>query len=101
MSGYIGFQTLTLALERGYRVRAVVRKLPHIEDLKRSPIIAASLQQERLEIVLLPDFYTTDAFFKCLNGITVIIHLASPMALDVGRPSVPKDSPVGTNHMFP
>ncbi|CAG8007129.1 unnamed protein product [Penicillium salamii] len=82
VSGYIGFQTLTLALERGYHVRAIVRKSLDIENLKRSPLIATSLQEERLEIITVPDFFKKDAFFECLNGIHVIIHLASPLALE-------------------
>ncbi|CAI7591667.1 unnamed protein product [Penicillium bialowiezense] len=82
VSGYIGFQTLTLALQRGYHVRAIIRKSSDIDDLNKSPVISASLQQARLEIVVIPDFFKKDALFECMDGINIIIHLASPMALE-------------------
>ncbi|KAJ6031016.1 NAD-dependent epimerase/dehydratase [Penicillium herquei] len=82
VSGYIGFQTLTLALERDYHVRAIVRKSSDIEFLKRSPAIATSLEKKQLEIAIVPDFLNKDAFFESLNGINVIIHLASPLAIE-------------------
>ncbi|KAJ5691538.1 NAD-dependent epimerase/dehydratase [Penicillium malachiteum] len=82
VSGYIGFKTLTLALERGYHVRAIVRKSSDIEDLKRSPAIASSLEREQLEIFIVPEFLKKDAFLECLDGIEVIIHIASPLAIE-------------------
>ncbi|PWY86401.1 NAD(P)-binding protein [Aspergillus sclerotioniger CBS 115572] len=78
-TGYIGFQTLVLALQRGYSVRAVVRKEASIAELSRAPIIANSLDQGQLEIVVIPDFLKKDAFIGHLDGITSIIHLASPL----------------------
>lgn len=84
VTGYIGFKTLTIALERGYRVRAVVRSERNINELKdKSTIIAQSLDQEQLEFVVIPHFLEPDAIFKSLEGITAIIHLASPLALEV------------------
>lgn len=84
MTGYIGFKTLTIALTRGYRVRAVVRTERNIKELKeKSTIIVQSLDQEQLEFVVIPQFLETDAIFNSLEEITVIIHLASPLAIEV------------------
>ncbi|KAJ5273168.1 NAD(P)-binding protein [Penicillium angulare] len=80
VTGYIGYQTLILALQRGYRVRAAIRRQSSIIDLKRNPTIASSLEQGKLDIVIISDFLKEDAFFQHLNGITVIVHLASPLA---------------------
>ncbi|KAJ5519374.1 NAD-dependent epimerase/dehydratase [Penicillium expansum] len=83
VTGYIGFKTLTIALERGYHVRAVVRSERNINELKeKSAIIAESIDQEQLEFVVIPNFLESDAIFKSLEGITVIIHLASPLAIE-------------------
>ncbi|KAJ5822549.1 NAD-dependent epimerase/dehydratase [Penicillium robsamsonii] len=83
VTGYIGFKTLTIALERGYRVRAVVRNERNINELKnKSTRIAQSLDQEQLQFVVIPNFLESDAIFKVLGGITVIIHLASPLAIE-------------------
>ncbi|KAJ5505036.1 hypothetical protein N7463_007910 [Penicillium fimorum] len=83
VTGYIGFKTLTIALERGYRVRAVVRNERNINELKnKSTRIAQSLDQEQLQFVIIPNFLELDAIFKVLGGITVIIHLASPLAIE-------------------
>ncbi|KAJ5744907.1 NAD(P)-binding protein [Penicillium manginii] len=80
VTGYIGYQTLVLALRRGYRVRAVIRKQTSLIDLKRNPIVADGLNQGRLDVVVLPDFLENDAFLRHLQGITTIIHLASPLS---------------------
>ncbi|OQE34778.1 hypothetical protein PENCOP_c015G01553 [Penicillium coprophilum] len=83
VTGYIGFKTLIFALERAYRVRAVVRSERDINDLKhKSTRIARSLDQEQLQFVVIPNFLESDAIFKVLEGITVIIHLASPLAIE-------------------
>lgn len=83
VTGYIGYQTLVLALRRGYRVRAVIRKQTSLIDLKRNPIVADGLNQGRLDVVVLPDFLENDAFLRHLQGITTIIHLASPLSFSV------------------
>lgn len=83
VTGYIGYQTLILALKKGYRVRAVIRKQSSITDLKRNPIVAASLDQGRLDIVVISDFLKQDAFLQYLNGITAIVHIASPLGFSV------------------
>lgn len=50
---------------------------------EKSTIIAESIDQEQLEFVVIPNFLESDAIFKSLEGITVIIHLASPLAIEV------------------
>ncbi|KAL2814885.1 hypothetical protein BDW59DRAFT_166970 [Aspergillus cavernicola] len=85
VTGYIGFKTLLIALERGYQVRALVRKDNHATDLQnKSAAIAASAKSDQLEFAVVPDFIKPDAVFNILSGITVIIHLASPLAVQVG-----------------
>ncbi|KAI1878373.1 uncharacterized protein JN550_000555 [Neoarthrinium moseri] len=81
VTGYIGFRTLLDALGRGYRVRSVVRQDRNIEELKsKRPEIAGSHKQGQLDFAVIPDFYDGAAWDKALDGITAIIHLASPLA---------------------
>ncbi|KAJ5526378.1 NAD-dependent epimerase/dehydratase [Penicillium frequentans] len=57
VTGYIGFQTLTAAIERKYRVRAVVRKEQDVLELQRKiPAITSALAQDQLELALVPNF---------------------------------------------
>jgi uncharacterized protein YbjT (DUF2867 family) len=81
VTGYIGYQTLNHALKRGYRVRAVVRRQSSIEELKRNPIIADRLTQEKLDFVVISDFLKQDVFLEFLDGVTAIVHIASPLAI--------------------
>ncbi|RDW65843.1 uncharacterized protein DSM5745_09582 [Aspergillus mulundensis] len=83
VSGYIGFKTLLIALGRGYTVRALVRKESHVLDLQnKSPtVIAPALKSSQLEFAVVPDFLAPDAIFNVLHGITAVIHLASPLAV--------------------
>lgn len=84
MTGYIGFKTLTTAIEEKYRIRAVIRKEQDILELQRkSPAITSAVARGQLEFALVPDLLSKDAVFNVLDGITVVIHLASPLAIEV------------------
>lgn len=68
----------------GKSVRAVVRKQQDILELQRkSPAITSALTQGQLEIALVPDLLSNDAVFNVLSGVTVVIHLVSPLARKV------------------
>ncbi|KAL4936721.1 hypothetical protein BDV06DRAFT_233068 [Aspergillus oleicola] len=96
VTGYIGFKTLLIALERGYTIRALVREEAHITDLQnKSAAIGAAVKAGRLEFIVVPDFLEQDAVLNALQGITGVIHLASPLAVqtenynaDIIKPAV-------------
>ncbi|KAL4791909.1 NAD(P)-binding protein [Aspergillus venezuelensis] len=95
VTGYIGFKTLLIALERGYTIRALVRKEEHPNLTSKSTSIAKASKTAKLELTVVPDFLEQDAVFNALQGITGIIHLASPLAVqtekyeeDIIRPAV-------------
>ncbi|KAL4881920.1 NAD(P)-binding protein [Aspergillus karnatakaensis] len=86
VSGYIGFKTLLIALERGYTVRALVRKETHVTEIqKKSAAISNASKSGKLEFAVVPDFLAKDAVYNVLHGITVIIHLASPLAIQTDK----------------
>lgn len=81
VTGYIGFQTLIIALERGYSVRGVVRSQGNIVNLRtKSPLIAKRQAEGTLEFAIVPNFLSEGAFAAQLDGVTAIVHLASPLA---------------------
>ena|ERR1700753_2721329 len=83
VSGYIGFKTLVLALERGFKVRAVIRKAGQGKKLESHGRVAPHARN--VQWVLIPDLSKTDSFDPHLEGgVTGIIHVASPLANEVG-----------------
>jgi hypothetical protein len=66
-------------------VRGVVRGESNISDLKKkSTVIADAHDTKQLEFAIVPDFLDSGAIGDALHGITTIVHLASPLAVQVG-----------------
>ncbi|KAL7818343.1 NAD(P)-binding protein [Trichoderma gracile] len=81
VTGFIGFKTLLVALERGYAVRAVVRNDQHISELAaKSQLISEAYKRGTLDFATIPDFLAYGKWPGVLEGITSIIHIASPLA---------------------
>ncbi|KAK8016000.1 3-beta hydroxysteroid dehydrogenase/isomerase [Apiospora marii] len=81
ITGYIGFQTLTIALERGYNVRGVVRSESSIASLRsKSDLISRSEADGTLDFAIIPYFLQKDMITSTLNDIRTIVHIASPLA---------------------
>jgi hypothetical protein len=57
------------------------RNIPKLE--KSSSLVAQSHEQGILEFSVVPDFLEPNAIRNVLNGITSIVHLASPLAAEV------------------
>ncbi|KAL3490105.1 NAD(P)-binding protein [Aspergillus germanicus] len=86
VSGYVGFKTLLISLSRGYAIRALVRKDSHVTDLQNhSAAVAAALKSGQLEVAIVPDFLDQETIYTALQGITVIIHIASPLAVQTEK----------------
>lgn len=81
VSGYIGFKTMYMALAQGYQVRAIVRKAEQIDKLKNHPKVTNAAN---LSFVVVPDLVAKDAFAGVFDGAKAILHLASPLAKEVG-----------------
>ncbi|KAM0817383.1 hypothetical protein AB5N19_03188 [Seiridium cardinale] len=83
ITGYIGFKTLLLALERGYRVRGIIRSDRNISELQsKSSFIGHCYAQGQLDLTVIPDFFDIGIWIKALDGISSILHLASPLAIE-------------------
>lgn len=77
VSGFLGFRILAFALEAGYRVRGVVRRQAQIDTIKAAP--SAQPYLDNLEFVVIPDLLKEGAFDEALEGVTYILHCASPI----------------------
>ncbi|KAE9372728.1 putative 3-beta hydroxysteroid dehydrogenase/isomerase [Stipitochalara longipes BDJ] len=78
VSGYIGFKTLILALEAGFKVRAVIRKSEQAKKLESHKRVAPFINN--LQFCIIPDLSDTESFDPHLQGVTGLLHLASPLA---------------------
>lgn len=78
-SGHVGFKTLIVALEHGYRVRAVVRSDEKAKLILATPSIKRLNPGDRLTFSIVPDFLAPSAFTSALEGVDYAIHLASPI----------------------
>lgn len=66
-------------------MKGIVRKESNIEHLRgQNQHIAKSLADGQLEFGVVPDLTDKEVFEKALQGITAVIHLASPLANAVG-----------------
>lgn len=83
-TGFIGAATALAALKAGYRLRISVRKDAQITKLKG----VFSDFEEKIEFVIVPDFTAEGAFSKVLDGVTYILHLASPLARSTDKNDV-------------
>ena len=78
-TGFVGFKTLVLLLEAGYRVRVAIRS-----EIKKAEILAAKSignLHPRADIswVVVPDLAIEGAYHEAVRGVTYVVHLASPM----------------------
>ncbi|KAK4929018.1 hypothetical protein LTR49_004215 [Elasticomyces elasticus] len=81
VSGYVGFKTLILALEAGFTVRAVIRKAEQASKLQAYARVAPHM--DNLQWVVIADLSDTHSFIPHLVDVTGILHIASPVAIEV------------------
>jgi len=77
-SGHLGFRTLVLALETGYRVVATIRKEEQAKKLSSKPSVLP--YQDKLTFAVVKDITAPGAFEEAMQGVTYVIHIASPIA---------------------
>jgi nucleoside-diphosphate-sugar epimerase len=85
-----------LTLEAGYRVRGVVRKQDQISDIKNA--LPNQALSKFAEFVVLTDLTTLHAFDDVMNGVSYVIHVASPMVRLVSLSKLIPESEFGHAH---
>ncbi|KAK5331692.1 hypothetical protein LTR93_000697 [Exophiala xenobiotica] len=81
-SGHIGFRTVAIALESGYRVRLALRSEERFEAIRSAlaahyPRLEASLVPGQLSFVIVSDMTAPGAYDDAVNGVSGVIHIAS------------------------
>jgi nucleoside-diphosphate-sugar epimerase len=77
-SGHLGFRVLVLALEAGYRVVSTIRKQDQAKNISEKPSVRP--HRDRLNFAVVKDIAAPKAFDKAMEGVTHVIHVASPIA---------------------
>jgi uncharacterized protein YbjT (DUF2867 family) len=77
-SGHLGFRVLVLALEAGYRVVSTIRKEDQAKKISGKPSVRP--HHNRLTFAVVKDIAALKAFDKAIEGVTHVIHVASPIA---------------------
>jgi len=75
-TGFIGATTALHTLQAGYRVRLSVRQESQVTKLKS----IYAQYADKIEFVITSDITKDDAFAGALDGVSHIIHCASPLA---------------------
>ncbi|KAF2020251.1 NAD dependent epimerase/dehydratase [Aaosphaeria arxii CBS 175.79] len=74
-TGFIGTHVLQKTLEAGYKVRLSLRKESQISDIK----VLFSKYTSQIDYAIIPDLAKPGAFDTALQGVTHVLHIASPM----------------------
>lgn len=78
-TGHLGYRTVVLALEAGYKVRAAVRSQAKVEMILTSQSIKALAPSSKLDFIIVPDIVADDAYDNAVKDVQAILHIASPL----------------------
>jgi uncharacterized protein YbjT (DUF2867 family) len=76
-TGFVGFAVLREVLRGGYLVRISVRRPSQVEEIKSHHLISPF--SSKISFVVVPDITASGAFDSALEGVTYILHIASPL----------------------
>lgn len=85
-TGHLGFRTLVLLLQDGYRARVAHRRPEQVQLIKQ----VASIQPfvESVEFVMVPDITAPGAYDEAIKGVDGVLHIASPIYTGFGPDQV-------------
>ena len=84
-SGFIAAWVIKDLLDEGYSVRGTLRSLEKSTHYKA--IFRSEVEAGRLEFTEVPDMSVTGAFDKAVRGVDAVLHVASPVTVDVDDPN--------------
>ncbi|KAK5107159.1 hypothetical protein LTR62_001684 [Meristemomyces frigidus] len=85
-TGHLGFRSLVLALQAGYRARVVYRSNASLEKVKKAKSMQPFINE--LEYAHVPDMTKSGAFDEAVKGVEYFLHIASPIFADGGDGTV-------------
>ncbi|KAL2071870.1 hypothetical protein VTL71DRAFT_13105 [Oculimacula yallundae] len=77
INGFIGYRTLRTTLEAGYVVRGVVRSQSKVQAIKDA--LGDSALVAKVDFAVVSDMAAPNAFDHLMDGVSFVIHVASPM----------------------
>ncbi|CAH0054011.1 unnamed protein product [Clonostachys solani] len=80
-TGFVGHAVLVDLLKSGYRVRLAARSVGKMNHTLTIPSIKAAVaaDKEVISFILVPDMSSPGAYDDAVQGVTYIIHVASPL----------------------
>ena len=84
-SGFIAAWVIKDLLDEGYSVRATLRSLEKSTHFKA--IFRSEVEAGRLEFAEVPDMSVMGAFDEAVRGVDAVLHVASPVTVDVDDPN--------------
>ena len=74
----VGFRTLVLLVQAGYKVRVAVRNQEGFDRILALKPLAPYASQ--VESIIVPDITVTGAYDEAVKGVKYILHVASPLS---------------------
>ncbi|CAG9983856.1 unnamed protein product [Clonostachys byssicola] len=78
-TGLIGFHVLLAVLAQGHRVQYVVRSAEKAQMVSSNPAVERLAPGDCLVPIVIPDLTVADALDAAMQGVTHVIHCASPV----------------------
>lgn len=78
-TGHLGFRVLVLALQAGYNARVAVRTQSGISAILATPSIKSLNSGTNINFVIVPEIFSPGAYDSAVQGVSYIIHCASPI----------------------
>ncbi|KAF2396929.1 NAD(P)-binding protein [Trichodelitschia bisporula] len=88
-TGHIGFRVLIHALTAGHTIRAAVRSQSKANMILSHPLIQNLNPGSRLSFTIVPDLTQPNAYDDAAEGVSHIIHIASPLRISSADDEIP------------
>ena len=75
-TGLLGFRTLVLLLQAGYRVRITYRRPHQVDQIRTAKSVQPYLDD--IDFANVADFSADGAFDEATEGVAYVLHVASP-----------------------
>lgn len=88
-TGHVGFRTLVHAIRTNLNVRVAVRSEAKASRLmSRLSLKVTSKQRQRVTFTIVPDITAEGAYDGAMDGVTQVIHVASPLVTGSQKPPI-------------
>ncbi|OCK81864.1 hypothetical protein K432DRAFT_433854 [Lepidopterella palustris CBS 459.81] len=79
-AGHLGFRTLIMSHQAGYRVRAAVRSQAKADTLLAIHVLKSLNLSSQLSFIVVPNLTIMRVYYEAVKGARYVLHIASPIA---------------------